>query len=104
MDYSTPIRVMDPPFQGFMITLRHSSVGRTPLEEGSARPRDLYLTTHNTHIRKTSMPSSRMRTSNSSKRMATDPHFRQHEQGVRLFNLLNPTGHVMNQQFNIQQL
>jgi hypothetical protein len=29
---------------------------RTPLEEGSARRRDLYLTTHNTSKRDTSMP------------------------------------------------
>jgi hypothetical protein len=43
--------------QGFMIThLRHATVGRTPLDEGPARRRDLYLTTHNTHKRQTSMP------------------------------------------------
>ena len=29
--------------------------GRTPLDEGSARFRDLYLTTHNTHKRQSSM-------------------------------------------------
>jgi hypothetical protein len=27
----------------------HTTLGRTPLDEGSARGRDLYLTTHNTH-------------------------------------------------------
>jgi len=32
-----------------------TTVGRTPLEEWSARRRDLYLTTHNTHNRQTSM-------------------------------------------------
>jgi hypothetical protein len=36
--------------------LRHPTVGRTPLDEGPARRRDLYLTTHNTHKRQTSMP------------------------------------------------
>jgi hypothetical protein len=36
--------------------LTHTTVGRTPLDEGSARRRDLYLTTHNTHKRQTSMP------------------------------------------------
>jgi hypothetical protein len=36
--------------------LRHTTVGRTPLDEGPARRRDLYLTTHNTHKRQTSMP------------------------------------------------
>jgi hypothetical protein len=32
-------------------TRRRSTVGRTPLDEWSARRRDLYLTTHNTHNR-----------------------------------------------------
>ena len=35
--------------------LRHTTVGRTPLDEGSARRRDLYLTSHNTHKIQTSM-------------------------------------------------
>jgi hypothetical protein len=30
--------------------------GRTPLDEGSARCREIHLTTHNTHKRQTSMP------------------------------------------------
>jgi hypothetical protein len=34
---------------------RHTTLGRTPLDEGPARRRDLYLTTHNTHNRQTSM-------------------------------------------------
>ena len=37
-------------------TQRHATLGRTPLDEWSARGRDLYLTAHNTHSRKTSMP------------------------------------------------
>ena len=32
----------------------HNTLGRTPLDEGSARRRDLYLTTHNTQNRQTS--------------------------------------------------
>ena len=35
---------------------RRTTVGRTPLDEWSTRRRDLYLTTHNTHNRQTSMP------------------------------------------------
>jgi len=35
---------------------RRTTVGRTPLDEWSAHRRDLYLTTHNTHKRQTSMP------------------------------------------------
>jgi hypothetical protein len=34
---------------------RHTTIGRTPLDEGPARRKDLYLTTHNTHKRKTYM-------------------------------------------------
>ena len=37
-------------------TQRRTTVGRTPRNELSARRRDLYLTTHNTHNRQTSMP------------------------------------------------
>ena len=36
-------------------TQRRTTVGRTPLDEWSARRRDLYLTPHNTHNRQTSM-------------------------------------------------
>ena len=37
-------------------TQRRSTVGRTPLDEWSARRRDLYLTKHDTHNRQISMP------------------------------------------------
>jgi hypothetical protein len=43
-------------YRGFTITLTHITFGMTPLDEWSARRRDSYLTTHNTHKRKTSMP------------------------------------------------
>ena len=35
---------------------RHTTDGRTPLDDGSTRRRDLRLTTQNTHIRQTTMP------------------------------------------------
>ena len=35
---------------------RRTRLGRTPLDDWSARRRDLYLTTNNTHTRQTSMP------------------------------------------------
>jgi len=44
-----------PQYWGFTIALRHSTFGRTPLDEWPARRRDLYLTTHNTHKKHTSM-------------------------------------------------
>ena len=37
-------------------TQRRTTFGRTPLDEWSARLRDLYLTTHNTHNRQTYLP------------------------------------------------
>jgi len=37
-------------------TQRRATVGRTPLDEWSARRRDLYLTTDNTYNRQNSMP------------------------------------------------
>ena len=38
------------------VSRSHTTVGRTPLDEWSARRRDLYLTTHDTHNRQISMP------------------------------------------------
>jgi hypothetical protein len=52
-----PTQVMAFSFLRFLDhTQRRTTVGRTPMEEWSARRRDLYLTTHNTHNRQTSMP------------------------------------------------
>jgi hypothetical protein len=41
-------------FARFLDHTRHTTVGRTPLDEVSTRRRDLHLTTHNTHNRQTS--------------------------------------------------
>ena len=41
-------------------TQRRTTVGRTPLDERSARRRDLYLTTHDPHNRQISMPTGGM--------------------------------------------
>jgi len=52
-----PTRVMASSFLMFLDhTQRRTIVGRTPLDKWSARRRDLYLKTHNTHNRQTSMP------------------------------------------------
>ena len=45
---TTPSGPGPPHYRGFTITLRHTTLSRTPLDEWSARRRDLYLTTHNT--------------------------------------------------------
>ena len=45
-----------PPCPTFTITLRHTTLDRTPLDEWSACRRDFYLTTNNAHKRQTPMP------------------------------------------------
>jgi hypothetical protein len=56
---------------------RHTTLGKTPLDEWSARRRDLYLTTHNIHKRQISMPQAGFEHRNLSKRAAADPRHRQ---------------------------
>jgi hypothetical protein len=54
---SPPIWVMSSLFLRFLDhTQRRTTVGRTPLDKRSARHTNLYLITHNTHNRQTSMP------------------------------------------------
>ena len=55
-DATDPSGPGPPHYRSFTITLKHTTLGRTPLNELSARGRDLYLTTHITHNRQTSMP------------------------------------------------
>jgi hypothetical protein len=43
-------------YRGLTITLRRSTLDRTPMVKQPARCRYLYLTTHNTHKRQNSMP------------------------------------------------
>jgi hypothetical protein len=46
-----------PHYREFTITFRHNThkLGKNPLDERSARRRDLYLTTRSTHKRQTSL-------------------------------------------------
>jgi len=55
------------------LTILTDVLGMTPLYEWSARRRDLYLTTHNTHNTQTSTPPCGIRTHNPSRRAAADP-------------------------------
>ena len=50
-----PTQVMASSFLRFLDHTRHTTVGRTPLDEWSARRRDLYLRAHNIHSRQISM-------------------------------------------------
>jgi hypothetical protein len=62
-------------YRGFIITHRSTILGRIPLDEWSARRRDLHLTTHNTYNRDIHAPG-RIQTHNPSKREALDPRLR----------------------------
>jgi hypothetical protein len=77
--------------------MRHTTVGRTPLDEESARRRDLYLTTHNTHNRQRSMPPAGFEPRNPSKRSAADPRLTTLGHWDRLLSYSNNTnsGHRM---------
>jgi len=60
---------------GFTIILRHTTLGRTPLDEWSAWRRDLYVTAQNPQ--QTDIHSlGRIRTHNPSKRAVADPRLR----------------------------
>jgi len=53
----SPTRAKASPFLRFLDhTKRRTAVSRTPLDEWSDHGRNLYLTTHNTYQRQTSMP------------------------------------------------
>ena len=68
-----PTRVMASSFTRFLDhTQRCTTVGMTPLDELSARRRYLYLTTHDTHNRQTSIPPGGIRTQDLSRRAAAD--------------------------------
>jgi hypothetical protein len=77
-----PIRGQGLPFWGFMITLKRTTDCRTPLDEWSARRRDLYLTIHNTHNGHTSTPPGGIGTRNPSKRATADPRLKPRGTGI----------------------
>jgi len=62
-------------YQGFTITLRHTTLGRTYLEERSTRRTDLYLTKHNTHKTDIHAPGG-IQTRSPSKKTVKDPCLR----------------------------
>jgi len=65
-------------------TRRRTTIGRTPLDEWSARCRDLYLITHNTHNRQHSHAPGEIRTHYLSRRAAADLRLRPHSHWDRL--------------------
>ena len=82
-----PTRAVASSFFRFLFhTQRRSTVGRTALDEWSARRRDLYLTTHNIH-NKHACPT-RIRTHNLSRRTAADLRLRPRIHWDRLIIIL----------------
>jgi len=80
-----PTRIMASSFLRFLDhTQRRTTFGRTPLDEWSAPHRDLYLTTHNTHNRQTSMNPGGIRTHDPSRRAAADLRLRPRGHSDRL--------------------
>jgi hypothetical protein len=70
-------------YWGFKNTLRRTTFGSTRLDEWSARRRDLYMTTHNTH--KTQKPrTGGIRTCYPNKRAASDSRLSPHDHRDRL--------------------
>ena len=73
---TTPSGPGRPHFSGFTNTFRHSTLGRTPLDEWSGRRRDVYPTTHKTHRRQNSFATGGILTRNPSKLAAADTRLR----------------------------
>jgi hypothetical protein len=76
-----PSWIMLSHYQRFTITLRYTTVGRTPLDEWSAQGTDLYLITQNAYNRQTDRQTDihaagDIRTHNFSKRATTDSRLR----------------------------
>jgi len=74
--------------RGFTIILRHTTVGRTPLDEWSARRRDLYPTTQNTDNRQDIHVPGVIRTFNPSRRATADIRLRPRGHWDRLYCIL----------------
>jgi len=72
-----------PHYRGFTIILRHSTIGRIPLYERSAWPRNVYLKTRDSNNRQISMPR-RIQFRNPIMRAAMDPRLRPRDNWDRL--------------------
>ena len=53
---NSPLEGRPPHYRGFTTTIRHTTLGTTPLDKRPVRCWDLHLTAHNTHKRQTSVP------------------------------------------------
>jgi hypothetical protein len=67
------------------MTYTHTTLGRTPLDEGSARRRNLYLTTYNTQKKQPSMAPAGYEPIIPAKQAAADPRLRRRGHRDRRF-------------------
>jgi hypothetical protein len=78
----TPSELELPYCRRFTITLRHTTVGRKPLEERSTRHTDLNLRAHNNRLTLTHLCPGGIGNPNPSKRAAANPCLRPHRHWV----------------------
>jgi hypothetical protein len=71
-----PLVAGPPHYRVLTITLRHITLGRTPLDDWSDRRGDLCLMKHNSGRRQASMPPSGIRTRSPTKRAAAETRLR----------------------------
>jgi len=81
---TAPSRPVPPHYRSFSITVRHITLGRTPLDGWLARRKDLFRTEHNTQKIETAMFSEGFETRNPTKRTVADPRISQRGQWCRL--------------------
>jgi len=100
-----PTRVMASSFLRFLDHgQRRTTVGRTPLDEWSARRRDLYLTTHNTHNRQTSMPRVRFEPTISASERPQTYALDRAATGTGIYPISNVSKYFTNQYFSFLSL
>lgn len=71
-----------------MITLRHTTYGKTPFEERLAGRRKLYSSTHNTHKRQTFILLEKLKPTNPKKRLVVGPRQTVRQLGSVYFSLM----------------
>ena len=77
-----PLVGQAPHYRGFTIALRHSTLGKTPLDEWPARRRDLFLTTQNIHKKQISKTLGGIRTRNPNEQAVAEPRLDDEATGI----------------------
>ena len=75
-------------------TVRHTTLGSTPVDEWPVRRKDLYLTTYNTYKRQTSMPPARFEPATPVSEQPQTPRLRPRDQWVQRTYAVNTWNHI----------